>query len=241
MVDITAITSSLLSSLVLLIENSRKRLELRKLIAHLAESSAVSSGDFLYIDFFIYKQMGQKGARVAEEEKRTRTESVSFRIEHSTLDDLRKESKQKTESLNVLMNQIFRFYIDSHKPFILSGNTYFSKAFVSRTVGILSDEQIECTKKILYRFEQRTRSENAYIFSKRATMAAGWWFYDIFFKPDFVQKIFQLALPHGFPSHNKKAAATKIVDMFQNQVKLNGSDARIKMYGDIPYATPWWS
>jgi hypothetical protein len=42
-----------------------------------------------------------------------------------------------------LVNQIFRFYIDSHKPFILSGNTYFSKAFVSRTVGILSDEQIE--------------------------------------------------------------------------------------------------
>ena len=96
-------------------------------------------------------------------------------------------------------------------------------------------------KKILYQFEQRTHSENAYIFSKRATMAAGWWFYDIFFKPDFVQKIFQPALPPGFPSHNKKAAATKIVDMFQNQVKLNGSDARIKMYGDIPYATPWWS
>ena len=96
-------------------------------------------------------------------------------------------------------------------------------------------------KKILYQFEQRTHSENAYIFSKRATMAAGWWFYDILFKPDFVQKIFQLALPPGFPSHNKKAVATKIVDMFQNQVKLNGSDARIKMYGDIPYATPWWS
>ena len=94
-------------------------------------------------------------------------------------------------------------------------------------------------KKILYQFEERTHSENSYIFSKRATMAAGWWFYDIFFKPDFVQKIFQLALPPGFSSHNKKAAATKIVDMFQSQVKLNGSDARIKMYGDIPYATPW--
>jgi hypothetical protein len=40
-------------------------------------------------------------------------------------------------------------------------------------------------KKILYQFEQRTHSENAYIFSKRATMAAGWWFYDILFKPDF--------------------------------------------------------
>jgi hypothetical protein len=72
-------------------------------------------------------------------------------------------------------------------------------------------------------------------------MAAGWWFYDIFFKPDFAQKIFQLALPSGFPPHNKKTAAIKIVNMFQNQVKLNGSDARIKMYGDVPFATPWWS
>jgi hypothetical protein len=87
--------------------------------------------------------MGPKGAGGTEKEKRTRTESVSFRIERSTLDDLRKESKQKTESLNVLVNQIFRFYIDSHKPFLLSGNTYFSKAFVSRTVGIPSDEQVE--------------------------------------------------------------------------------------------------
>ena len=103
------------------------------------------------------------------------------------------------------------------------------------------DRDLIVLKKVLHQFEQRTHSENAYIFSKRATMAAGWWFYDISFKPDFVQKIFQLSLPPGFPSHNKKAATTTIVDMFQNQVKLNGSDARIKMYGDIPYATPWWS
>lgn len=59
---------------------------------------------------------------------------------------------------------------------------------------------------------------------------------EIFFRPDFAQKIFQLALPPDFPPHNKKAAAMKIVNMFQNQVKLNGSDARIKMYGDIPFA-----
>jgi hypothetical protein len=63
----------------------------------------------------------------------------------------------------------------------------------------------------------------------------------IFSKPDFAQKIFQLALPLGFPPQNKKAAAIKIVDLFQNQVKLNGSDARIKMYGDVPLAATWWS
>ena len=103
------------------------------------------------------------------------------------------------------------------------------------------DRDLDILKKILYQFEQRTHSENAYIFSKRATMAAGWWFYDIFLKPDFAQKIFQLALPPDFPPDNKKAAAMKIINIFQNQVKLNGSDARIKMYGDIPFATPWWS
>ena len=72
-------------------------------------------------------------------------------------------------------------------------------------------------------------------------MAARQQFYDIFFKPDFAQKIFQPALPPDFSPHNKKAAAMKIVNMFQNQVKLNGSDPRIKMYGDIPFATAWWS
>jgi hypothetical protein len=87
--------------------------------------------------------MGQKGVRVTEEGKRTRTESVSFRIERSTLDDLRKESKQKVESLNVLVNQIFRFYIDSHKAALLAGDIYFPKNLISTVFDILSDEQIE--------------------------------------------------------------------------------------------------
>ena len=96
-------------------------------------------------------------------------------------------------------------------------------------------------KKVLHQFEQRTYSENVYKFSQRATLAAGWWFYEVFFKPDFVQKVFQLAMPSSFPPHDKKAAAIKIVDIFQSQIKKNGSDAKIKMYGNIPIATPWWS
>jgi hypothetical protein len=103
------------------------------------------------------------------------------------------------------------------------------------------DQDLAILKKVLHQLEQRTHSENAYKFSQRATMAAGWWFYDIFFKPDFMQKVFQLVLLPGFPPRDKKTAAMKIVDMFQNQIKKNGSDARIKMYGDIPFATPWWS
>ena len=73
-------------------------------------------------------------------------------------------------------------------------------------------------------------------------MAAGWWFYDVFFKRDFVQRIFQLLLPYNNIAHkNKKAATLKIVDTFQDQINKNGSDARIKMFGDIPVAAGWWS
>ena len=86
--------------------------------------------------------MEQRSIESNENEKRTKTESVSFRIERSVLDDLRKESEQKVESLNVLVNQIFRFYTDYHKPLLISGNTYFSKAFISKIFDILNDEQI---------------------------------------------------------------------------------------------------
>ena len=103
------------------------------------------------------------------------------------------------------------------------------------------DKDLIILKEVLDQFEQRTHSENAYKFSQRATLAAGWWFYDVFFKRDFIQKIFQLLLPHNFSHDNKKAATIKIVDTFQDQIKKNGSNARIKMFGDIPFATPWWS
>jgi len=63
----------------------------------------------------------------------------------------------------------------------------------------------------------------------------------VFFKPDFVQKIFQLLLPPGFFPNDKKAATLKIVDTFQDKIKKDGPDARTKMFGDIPFATPWRS
>ena len=103
------------------------------------------------------------------------------------------------------------------------------------------DQDLVILKKVLHQFEQRTHSENAYKFSERATLAAGWWFYDVFFKRDFVQNIFQLLLPPDYSHKNKKAATLKIVDTFQDQIRKNGSDARIKTFGDIPIAAGWWS
>ena len=101
------------------------------------------------------------------------------------------------------------------------------------------DKDLVILKKVLHQFEQRTHSENAYKFSKRATLAAGWWFYDIFFKRDFIQGVFQLLLPYNV--RNKKAATIKMVDTFQEQIKKNSSDARVKMFGDVPLAAGWWS
>jgi len=57
------------------------------------------------------------------------------------------------------------------------------------------DQDLIILKKVLHQFEQRTHSENAYSFSQKATLAAGWWFYEVFFKCDFVQNIFQIILP----------------------------------------------
>ena len=53
--------------------------------------------------------------------------------------------------------------------------------------------------------------------------------------------MFQLLLPYNIPHRNKKAAAMKIVDIFEAQIKKNGSVARIKMFGDIPLTAGWWS
>ena len=104
------------------------------------------------------------------------------------------------------------------------------------------DKDLIILKRILHQFEQKTHSENAYKFSERATLAAGWWFYDVFVTPEFLQRIFQTAIPQEeLSSRNKKSATIKIVDVFQSQMRKNGSEARVKMHGDIPFAAPWWS
>ncbi|HEX2230669.1 MAG TPA: hypothetical protein VHG34_00620 [Nitrososphaeraceae archaeon] len=98
-------------------------------------------------------------------------------------------------------------------------------------------------KLIMNQLEKRAHSENAYRFSERAQMAAGWWFYDVYVTQEFLQRIFQIVIPKEelSSSRDKKSASIKIIDMFQSQVKKNGSEARVKMHGDIPFAAPWWS
>lgn len=104
------------------------------------------------------------------------------------------------------------------------------------------EKDLDALRLVLSRLEKRTHSENAYRFSERAEMAAGWWFYDVFVTPEFLQRLFQIVLPYEeLSSRNKKSATIKLVDMFQAQLKNNDSDARVKMHGDVPFAAPWWA
>ena len=102
------------------------------------------------------------------------------------------------------------------------------------------DKDLVILKKVFHQLEQMTQSENVYKFSERATLAAGWWFYDVSLKRDSIQRMFQLLLPNSI-YENKKAATVNIVDTLQDKIKKDGSDARIKMFGDIPAAAGLWS
>jgi hypothetical protein len=55
--------------------------------------------------------------------------------------------------------------------------------------------------------------------TKPISQTIPWWFDDVFFKRDFVQKIFQIILQPNFSPNDKKATAIKIVDTFQDQIR----------------------
>jgi hypothetical protein len=104
------------------------------------------------------------------------------------------------------------------------------------------EKDLNALKLVLGQLEKRTHSENAYRFSERAQMAAGWWFYDVYVTQEFLQRIFQIVIPkEELSSRDKKSATIKVVNMFQSQMRKNGTEARVKFHGDIPFAAAWWS
>lgn len=101
------------------------------------------------------------------------------------------------------------------------------------------NKDLYIVKHIFSGFEKLNHTENGFKLSERAEMAAGGWFYDIYVSRDFVTKIFQQLLPEGV--RDKKSATIKITDAFQDQLRKHGSEAKIKMHGDIPFAATWWA
>jgi hypothetical protein len=101
------------------------------------------------------------------------------------------------------------------------------------------EKDLEAVKRVLTQFEKRAHMKDAYRLSERAEMAAGWWFYDIFVTPAFLQEIFRMLLSPD--ERTAKAASIKLVKELQKQIKNSGSEARLKMHGDMPFAAPWWA
>jgi hypothetical protein len=77
------------------------------------------------------------------EHKETKSDTLTFRIEHGVVNDLRSESIEKGESLNVLMNQILKDYVSYYKPAKKAGNIHFPRVLISRLFDNLSYEKIE--------------------------------------------------------------------------------------------------
>ncbi|MBA3978794.1 MAG: hypothetical protein H0X50_11495 [Nitrosopumilus sp.] len=70
------------------------------------------------------------------------SESITFRIEKSILDELRSEADQKMESVNTLVNQIVKSYIQWHKPARKATLGYFPKVLMAKSMNYLTDEQV---------------------------------------------------------------------------------------------------
>ena len=70
------------------------------------------------------------------------SESITFRIEKSILDEIRSEADQKMESVNTLVNQIIKSYVQWHKPARKARMGYFPKVLMAKSMDYLTDEQV---------------------------------------------------------------------------------------------------
>ena len=97
--------------------------------------------------------------------RKSESESITFRLDRSVLDELRQEATQKMESINTLVNQIVKSYMQWHKPAKKAGLAYFSKVLMTELLDSLSDDQIiritqEFCNNNLLDINQMLRSEN---------------------------------------------------------------------------------
>ena len=72
-----------------------------------------------------------------------KTESITLRIEKGVLDKLRGEAKRNMKSVNILGNQIFKFYVNWHSVAVDAGFVYIDKKNLSRLADRLTEKQID--------------------------------------------------------------------------------------------------
>ena len=76
-----------------------------------------------------------------EEHKRT-TEGITFRIPSGSISQLREDSKKKQVSLNTLVNQFLKDYLDWHRYAGQARMFHVPRATFSRLVDNLTEEEL---------------------------------------------------------------------------------------------------
>lgn len=76
-------------------------------------------------------------------EPQNKTESITLRVEKKVLDKLRDEASREMKSVNVLGNQILKFYVNWHSVAVDAGFIYIDKKNLSRIADKLTEEEID--------------------------------------------------------------------------------------------------
>jgi hypothetical protein len=72
-----------------------------------------------------------------------KTESITLRVEKRVLDKLREEANREMKSVNVLGNQILKFYVNWHSVAVDAGFVYIDKKNLSRIADRLTEKEID--------------------------------------------------------------------------------------------------
>jgi hypothetical protein len=99
--------------------------------------------------------------------RKRQTESLTLRIDKEVLDDLRKESEQKTVSLNTLTNQIIKSYIKWYSPAQRAGIMFVPKCLLIPIIDNLAEYQIE---RLAEQFRKSGYEETLLMMSKEYSL-----------------------------------------------------------------------
>ena len=98
------------------------------------------------------------------------------------------------------------------------------------------ESDVSVVKEILDGFEKSTGYQDGYSFDEKGMMAAGWWFVEVYIKPDFLDRIVESKpLESGRIKYD-----TDMLNIIQNMLKQKGSTARIRLYRQKPFLASWW-
>jgi hypothetical protein len=99
--------------------------------------------------------------------RKRQTESLTLRIDKEMLDDLRKESEQKTVSINTLTNQIIKSYIKWYSPAQRAGIMFVPKCLLIPIIDNFAEYQME---RLAEQFRKSGYEETLLMMSKEYSL-----------------------------------------------------------------------